>query len=132
MTNNSNKKSTSKILPNIMWNICGIITTTLGIIGIFIPVLPTTPFLLLSAFCFNRGSEKMRKWFNSNKVFSTYLDNYRTNAGVPLSTKIISISVLWITIGLSFYFSENIWVRILLVAVVIGVTIHLMKMKTRK
>ena len=127
-----NKLHKKKILPGFVWNFLGILTTTLGILGIFLPVLPTTPFLLLAAYCFNRGSSRIRNWFNRNKVISFYIESYRTNAGVPLISKIISIAILWITIFISMYFVDMICVRILLGAVLIGVTIHLLKMKTRK
>lgn len=127
-----NNKKKCRVLPNFIWNIFGVTATALGLLGIFLPVLPTTPFLLLAAFCFNRGSKRIRNWFNNNRIISFYIKSYRTNAGVPLLTKVISIAVLWITIFISMYFVEIVWVRILLGIVLAGVTIHLLKMKTRK
>ena len=68
----------------------------IGIIGIFIPILPTTPFLLLAVACYSKGSKKFYNWLINNKWFGEYIQNYRERRGIPLSVKIISIIVLWI------------------------------------
>ncbi len=119
-------------IPKPVWNILGSIFVGLGVIGIFIPLLPTTPFLLLAGLCFNQGSEKMRNWFKNNKLIGSYVSNYYENKGIPLKSKIISIAVLWITIGLSIHFIPNIYIRIFLVLVILGVTIYLIRIPTLK
>jgi len=73
----------------------------IGIIGIFIPILPTTPFLLLSAACYARGSEKFYNWLINNKWLGEYIKNYQKGRGIPLNIKILAISLLWITIVFS-------------------------------
>ena len=125
----------NSLLSNInkpVWNILGSIFAGIGIIGIFIPLLPTTPFLLISAYCFNRGSDKMRQMFENNKLISSYIKNYREKKGMPLRAKINSIFILWFTIGVSIYLVEIDYVRILLVLVIIGVTIHILRIPTIK
>lgn len=126
-----NDKVFSKISKPV-WNILGSFFVGLGVIGIFIPLLPTTPFLLLAAYCFNRGSEKMRDWFKKNKLIGSYINNYHEKKGIPLRSKMNSIFILWFTIGVSFYLVDNIYIRIILVLVILGVTTHLLRIPTLK
>lgn len=122
------KVKTKKILLII----AGIIAVILGTIGVFLPVLPTTPFLLIASYCFVRSSEKLHDWLINRSVFSKYLQNYIKYHAVTLWTKIISISTLWITITISFILIRSIYVRIILVLVLIGVTIHLALLKVMR
>jgi uncharacterized protein len=111
----------------------GLFFTGLGIIGIFLPLLPTTVFLLLAAYCFARSSEKFYSWLINNKWFGSYIKNYRDKKGVTLKVKIFSISFLWITILYSaFFLSQNFYVRIVLLFIAIGVTIHILTIRTYK
>jgi len=112
--------------------IVGILAVTLGTIGVFIPLLPTTPFLLLASFCFVRSSEKLHNWLMNHRLFGKYLKQYIKYRAVTILTKIISISVLWITIIISFVVIDNIYARIVLVIVLICVTIHLGMLKVMK
>jgi len=75
----------------------------LGILGIFLPLLPTTPFLLLAAACYIRSSEKLYNWLMNNKWIGRYIKNYLEGKGIPLKSKVLSISALWITIGYSVF-----------------------------
>jgi uncharacterized membrane protein YbaN (DUF454 family) len=105
----------------------------LGLIGIFIPLLPTTPFLLLTAYCYFRSSKRLYNWLISNKLFGSYIRNYYEGLGIPLKVKLISIIFLWLTIGFSTYFIVNLLiVRIILIIIAIGVTIHILTIKTLK
>ncbi len=110
----------------------GSLFVSIGIIGVIVPLLPTTPFLLLAAYSFNRGSDRMRKWFEKNKLINSYLSNYRDKKGIPLRAKINSIVILWVTIGISIYLVSNDYIRVVLVLVVIGVTFHLSRIPTKK
>jgi hypothetical protein len=113
--------------------ISGTIFLGLGIIGIFLPILPTTPFLLLSAACYARSSQRFYNWLMNNKWFGNYIKNYREGRGVPLKFKIFTISLLWITILTSIYFViNNFWIEIILIMIAIGVTIHIITIKTYK
>lgn len=105
----------------------------IGIIGIFIPILPTTPFLLLAAACYARGSEKFYNWLINNKWFGEYIKNYRERKGIPLSVKIISITILWITIAFStFIIVSNLLIQIILIIIAIVITIHILTIKTKE
>jgi uncharacterized protein len=113
--------------------VCGTVSVGLGTIGIFIPLLPTTVFYLLAAYCYARSSQKFYNWLITNRWFGEYIRNYREGRGIPLKQKIFSISLLWLTIGYSVWFVVSLWwVRLILLAIAIGVTIHLMMLKTFK
>lgn len=122
----------SKIKKSIFISL-GVLATAIGIIGIIVPVLPTTPFLLLAAFLFSRSSERFLHWLCTNRLCGRYIDNYRKGLGLPLLQKILTILVLWLTIGLSaFVFVDRLWVKILLICIAIAVTTHLILIKTYK
>jgi len=111
----------------------GVFFLLLGFIGIFIPVLPTTPFVLLSAALFARSSERFYRWLMGNRYFGRYIKDYREGRGVPLRIKTGAILLLWITIGLSIAFGvELLAVRIVLALVAVGVTIHIATIRTKK
>ena len=111
--------------------VSGTFFIVLGVIGIFIPLLPTTPFLLLSAACYIRGSKKFYNWLIKNKWFGEYIKNYQAGKGVPLNVKIISLIILWITIIFSTIVIVSYFlIRIILIIIAIGVTIHIMAIKT--
>ena len=113
--------------------IAGTIFLGFGIIGIFLPILPTTPFLLLSAACYARSSQRFYNWLMNNRWFGKYIKNYREGRGVPFKFKVITISLLWITILSSIYFVINhFWIEIILIIIAIGVTIHILTIKTYK
>ena len=113
--------------------IAGTIFLGFGIIGIFLPVLPTTPFLLLAAACYARSSKRFYDWLLDNKWFGTYIKNYHEGRGVPLKVKVFTISLLWITILASVFFVINdFWIKIVLIIIAIVVTIHILTIKTYK
>jgi uncharacterized membrane protein YbaN (DUF454 family) len=120
------------VKTRILWNIAGTFFLALGLIGIPLPVLPTTPFLLLAAACYLRGSERMYRWMHTNRWFGDYLSDYRAGKGVPKKTKVYSIATLWVVIGVSAYtLRENIPVVIVLLVVAVGVTVHILSIKTK-
>ena len=104
----------------------------LGTIGIALPVLPTTPFILLAAICFSASSEKFYNWLLKSRVFGPYIENYRTKQGISNIHKIASIVFLWTGLIFSMAVVQTIWVYVVLGAVGIGVTIHLLLIKTKK
>ena len=113
--------------------VAGTISTAIGIIGIFVPLLPTTPFLLLAAACYMRSSERFYHWLINNRLFGAYIRNYLEGRGMPLKIKIFTIILLWITIGISACIvTQNMVVRIVLVLIAIGVTFHIIHIRTRK
>jgi len=111
----------------------GTLCTGLGIIGVFIPILPTTPFLLLAAACYMRSSERFYHWLIDNRVFGGYVRNYIEGRGMPVRIKIPTILLLWLAIGLSIAFAvENAVIRIVLICVAVGVTVHIVLIRKRK
>ncbi|MFC1912743.1 YbaN family protein [Chloroflexota bacterium] len=113
--------------------IAGTILTGIGIIGIFVPILPTTPFLLLAAACYLRSSRRFYNWLLGNRFFGIYVKNYLEGKGMPLKLKISVIALLWITVGLLIGFLvEHLAVKIILVVIHIAVTIHIILIKTAK
>jgi uncharacterized membrane protein YbaN (DUF454 family) len=126
-------KETSNRAAKLFLITLGSLSVGLGAIGIFIPLLPTTPFLLLAAACFFRSSDKLYQRLISNRWFGRYLKNYREGKGVPVITKVIGIGALWITIGFSaVYATDLLSVRILLLVIAVGVTIHLILLPTSR
>jgi len=111
----------------------GTLSTGIGIIGAFIPILPTTPFLLLAAACYTRSSERFYQGLINNRIFGAYVRNYIEGRGMPIRMKILTILLLWLTIGLSITFGvQNIVVRIVLICIAVGVTAHISLIKKRK
>lgn len=105
----------------------------MGALGIFLPLLPTTPFLLLAAACYIRSSDKFYHWLITNRWFGRYIKNYREGKGVTITTKVTAISLLWLTIGYSAFFVVDNWiVRALLLLIAAAVTTHLVLLKTLK
>ena len=111
--------------------ILGSISLALGVIGIFLPVLPTTPFLLLSATLYVRSSEKLYQWLINQKYLGTYIRNFREHHAIPLRAKTLSISMIWITLTYcAIAISNIIWIKLIFIALAIGVTIHILSYKT--
>lgn len=109
----------------------GTIFVGLGTLGIFLPILPTTPFLLLAAACYARSSKRFYDRLINNKWFGAYIKNYREGKGIPLKVKVYTISLLWITILFSaFFFISIFWVRVVLILIAAGVTVHVLIIKT--
>ena len=115
----------------ILFIILGSISLVLGTLGIFLPLLPTTPFYLLTAWLYVRSSEKLYRKVMNNKYFGTIVRNFLINKSIPLKTKIITIATLWCTILLSAFLAVSLWwVRVILIAIAIGVTIHILSYRT--
>ena len=108
--------------------ISGTLSIFLGLLGIILPLLPTTPFLLLAAASYARSSVKFYNWLLSNRFFGRYIKNYREGKGIPLKVKVTAISFLWVTILItSFFFIPIVTVKILLIVIAAGVTVHIIK-----
>jgi len=111
--------------------VAGTISLGLGATGVFLPILPTTPFLLLSAACYYKGSERMHRWLLNNKLFGSYIRNYKEGKGISQIGKIFTLFLLWITIGYSALFMVSSYVvQIVLFAVAIAVTVHVATLPT--
>lgn len=111
--------------------ITGSLFVFMGIVGVFLPVLPTTPFLLLAVACYARSSEKLYHWLLNNKWLGTYIRNYREGKGIPLRAKVLALLMLWFSIGYSVLFLVPLLlVKGLLLLIAGGVTVHILSIKT--
>ena len=121
----------NKVINSIVF-VVGLISLILGAIGIVLPVLPTTPFLLLSAACFAKSSKKFYNWLMNNRVFGTIIKNYKEGKGMPIKTKIFTLSTLWITMMITiFFFVKILWVQIILWIIVIAVSTHIILIRPK-
>ena len=133
-------KRKSQSIARAIWFIVGITCLVLGAIGIVLPILPTTPFLLAASACFCKSSTRMYNWLLNNKWFGEYIRNYKEGKGLPIKTKISALAVLWVTIGFSTVFLLSrilpqqlvLPMRLIMVAVAIGVSMHILRLPTFK
>jgi len=111
----------------------GSIFVGLGILAAFLPILPTTPFLLLAAACYARSSKRFYHWLLNNKWFGSYIRDYREGKKIPLKVKIFTVSLLWITMLVSAIFATNVaYIRIILIVIAFAVTIHILSLRTSR
>ena len=116
-----------------LYIVLGSISLALGILGIFLPLLPTTPFLLLTAALYFKGSPRLYNWLLNHRHFGPYIRNFRENKAIPLRAKIISLVLMWGTmLYCIFFLIPFIWVKILLGLIAAGVTYHILSFKTLK
>jgi len=116
----------------ILLVIAGSIFLAVGLIGIVVPVLPTTPFLILAALCYARGSAGCYRWLVTNRVFGRYLDDYLHGRGVPWRVRGGALVFLWgVITATSLLWVEALWLRILLFVIAVGVTAHVVMLKGR-
>ena len=102
-----------------------------GIIGLFLPLVPTVPFLLLATVCFSRSSERFHSWLVEHKHLGPLLRDYLAMGGIPLRAKIMAISMVWISFPTSAYlFVTVFWVKALLIGVAAAVTWYLVSIPT--
>ncbi|WP_101570674.1 YbaN family protein [Alistipes sp. cv1] len=118
-------------MKNTLLKIAGYLAVGLGFVGAFVPMLPTTPFLLLAVYCFSKSDPRMNRWMLQNRVFGRYLRDYRSGRGIPLSVKITVLSVMWSSmLFVGIVLNSRIWVAVLLFTVSLFVSIHILRIKT--
>lgn len=120
--------------PIVRWTLltAGTILVGIGILGIFLPLLPTTVFFLMAAWCYARSSRRFYDWLHHNKYFGKYLKNYREGKGVTVLSKVSTILILWGGIIYSIVVTDSLTVHLILLAIAIGVTIHVIVIPTFK
>lgn len=119
-------------VKRVALSIAGSISLLLGAIGIILPILPTTPFVLLSAACFSLSSPRLAKKLEESRIFGSYLRHWRTHEGVPRKTKIRAIIWLWLGLGISAALVRTPLVMLVLGTIGTIVTLHLILIKTLK
>ncbi len=108
----------------------GWISVALGVIGIFLPVLPTTPFLLLAAACFARSSRRFYLWLVEHPRLGPWINDYLDGQGIPLRGKVYAICLMWASIGLSSYLVDQFWARLFMLLSALLVTLYILRQKT--
>ncbi|NLA87043.1 MAG: DUF454 domain-containing protein [Clostridiales bacterium] len=119
-------------MKKIILLISGWLLIAVAAVGVLLPVLPTTPFVILAALCFSFSSERLYKLLLGNRIFGPYIENYRTKQGVSAVHKARAIITLWVLLIISAGIARVLWVTLLLAAVGLGVTTHLLLIKTKK
>jgi len=129
---NTTKKQYSPIV-RVLLMVSGILAALLGFVGIFVPLLPTTPFLLLASWCFVRSSDRMNRLLLHNRYLGPYIRNYKSGRGITFRNKLYSLAFLWITLSTSFIFGPPYWwLRVGLALIGTIVTVHILRFKTLK
>jgi uncharacterized membrane protein YbaN (DUF454 family) len=109
----------------------GVLSVGLATAGIFLPLLPTTPFLLLAAACFMRSSDRLYRWLVTHKWFGPYIKNYREHKAITRRAKIVLLLLLWGTLGYTAIgVVSALAVRVLLLLIGVGVTLHVLSLRT--
>ncbi|MFH0920599.1 MAG: YbaN family protein [Fibrobacterota bacterium] len=122
--------SSPRSVARLLFNVAGLLCVGLGTLGLVLPFLPATPFFLLAAFCFYRGSEALYRWLFSNRLFGERLQSYLQYRTLPFRTKVVALICLWSSIGFSIVHLENLALRLFLFAVATGVSVHLFRLRT--
>lgn len=118
-------------MKKIFLIIIGTISLVLGVIGIFLPLLPTTPFLLLSLGLYMRSSKKLYNFILTNKYLAPYVKDYVSGNGIPLKAKKRAICLIWITIGFSIIFViDEMPLRLMLITIASAVSTYIWTRKT--
>ena len=108
----------------------GILAVGFGVVGAFVPLLPTTPFLLLAAACFARSSDRHYEWLLNHRWMGAYVRNYREHRATTRRVKVVTLALLWGSIGYAAIVVADGWVvRTLLLSVAVGVTLHVLSLR---
>jgi uncharacterized protein len=110
--------------------IVGTISVALGILGIFLPLLPTTPFLLLASACYIRSSERLYHWLMGNKYLGPYIRNIKDRRGMPFRAKVYTIALLWVSLLFSIYRIDKTSLDILLLITGICTSTFILRLRT--
>jgi uncharacterized protein len=119
-------------LLRVVLLVAGALLLVVAAIGVVVPVLPTTPFLILAAICFARSSPRVYRWLVTNRVFGRHLDDYLHGRGVSWKVRATTLVFLWAVITVSaVVFVDKWWLRVLLFAIAAGVTAHVVLLPRR-
>lgn len=118
-------------MMRILYTVAGTIALVLGILGVFLPLLPATPFLLLAAFCFLRGSHRMHQRLLSHRLLGPPVRDYQSGQGVSLHNKCLALATAWLSMAASAWVVPVTWVRWLLLVPAIGLAVYLWRIPTK-
>lgn len=110
---------------------CGWVSILAGVVGIFLPLVPTVPFLLLAAVCFGKSSLRFHSWLIEHNHLGPLIRDYLHGGGIPLRAKRMAIGMVWVSFPASaFLFVKVEWLSILLIAIAAGITLYLLRLPT--
>lgn len=111
----------------------GTVALIMGVVGVFLPVLPTTPFLLLAAALYMRGSGRMYNWLLSHPFLGEYIRNFKEYKAIPLRVKVVSVACVWVTLlYCAFFVAREWWMSALFVVIAFAVSFHILHYRTLK
>ena len=105
-----------------VWTALGLINVALGIVGAFLPVMPTTVFLIIAAWCFAKGSPKLHNWLMSHQRFGPPLRNWQDHGAIPRRTKILAISMIAASFAITVFVGTATWVLVILALILVSVS----------
>ncbi len=115
-------------IKRILLIIAGVLSLVLGVIGAFVPLLPTVPLILLAAYCFGRSSERLHQWLIHHRYFGPILDNFQAGKGIPKRVKYRTIAIIWVSMGFSCWMVAKLWLCVMLVCIGLAVSIYLLRL----
>ena len=115
----------------LLMTILGIIFLVLGIMGILLPLLPTTPFLLLSAALFFRSSPRLHRWLYRQPTLGSYIRNFTEHKAIPLRVKVVSVILVWLTLGYcTFFVAQQWWIKVALLSLAVAISCYILSFAT--
>lgn len=115
----------------LFYNIIGTVSLFFGFIGVILPIIPTTPFVLLSAACYYKGSERLHGWLSRNEVFGPMIRDYEEHGGMRKATKMKALTIMWAAVlGSALLILETLTMRVLIILVAVIGTASMLRVKT--
>lgn len=127
---NENNYNKDTFLKKFLFIFIGVVTLGLGVIGILLPILPTTPFILISVYCFAKSSKKLHLWLINTKIYKNIIDKFINKKGMTIKSKLIIIVPVSILLLFLFIIFSNIWIRIIIIILFVIKIVFFIKIPT--
>ena len=110
----------------------GSVCLALAVLGVFLPLLPTTPFLLLASACYVRSSERLHGWLMGNRMLGPYIRNFKERRGIPLRARVTTVILLWLPLAYSIYRLDLLWLELLLGLMGVTWSVLILRMRSAR